>query len=378
MARKQVERSLPPVNVAFKSFRGFPAKASRQLLLLNELRGVAKKLRTKGSRPFYAMRAVALYFKVPLRTVAIAYEHLELEGILNRIRGSKTLLAGKNPSPSKPVRAVIGIPVWLHAIVVSPYSRALHWELEERLRHYGYVADIIFFRGDEVSRPDFAERLLNHNLDYLIWHTPHPLANQVLLSLKDHGVRQILVQPADNPSSLPMATYFQDWQHGYKLMAAEWKKLGIQTIIVPEPSYLPSKKALKSFSMILTANRLQVLMVRSSAGDIHHAAMNLPRKSYVVAFLDQLGAETICNEEPVIIEEILAHGRLAFCRGPIRAPYFLHREAAADLVRFSPGEIASRLADDIRNNNLPTETSSHTFRPVYENQVSFRTNVEIL
>lgn len=378
MARKKIQRSLPAVKSLFKSFKGFPAKSSRQLLLLNELRSAAKALRTKSPRPFYAMREISLHFKVPLRTVAIAYEQLELEGILNRIRGSKTLLAGKSLSPRKPVRAVVGIPVSFHAIVVSPYSRALHLELEERLRNYGYVADIIFFRDDEVANPDFAERLQNHNLDYLIWHTPHSQANQVLLSLKDHGVRQILVQSIDNPNSLPVTTYFQDWQHGYKLMAEEWKKLGILTVIVPEPSYLSSKRALKSFSLVMTAARLRVIMVKNSAQDILHAAMKMPRKSYGVAFLDQMDAEIICNQEPVIVDRILKHGRLAFCRGPIRAPYFIRRDAAVDLVRFLPSEIAARLADGIRNYSPPSETPGHTFHSVYENQVSFRNNVEIL
>lgn len=371
MARKQVERTLPPIDSFFDSFRGFDPKASRQTALLKELRGAAKKLRSKNTRPFYAMRDVAKHFGVPLRTVAIAYEELELEGLLNRIRGSKTMLVGKTESPRKPVRALIGIPLWLHAIVVSPYSRLLHWELEDRLRHCGFVADIIFFRGDEVSKPEFADRLLQHNLDYIIWHTPHPSASQVILSLKDSGVRQIIIQPADNPISLALPTYFQDWQTAYKLMAADWHKHGIKTVLLFEPVYVPSQKAMKSFDATLRAAGLEVKTVKGTAAGLRDAALALPGPSTIVAFLDQLGADTICNEEPVVIEEILHHCRMAFCRGPLRVPYFQHRKAFADLVRFSAQEIAEKIVHDIRDSAIPGEGCVHTFHALYEPQAPF-------
>jgi len=118
-----------------------------------ELRRAAENLRGEAARTFYSMREVSSFFGLPLRTVAFAYEQLEKEGILNRIRGSRTLLEGKTVAPRTSVRAVVGIPVWLHAIVVSPYSRAFNLELEESLRAHGFVADMIFSVIMKSSRP---------------------------------------------------------------------------------------------------------------------------------------------------------------------------------------------------------------------------------
>ncbi|MBC2603783.1 GntR family transcriptional regulator [Puniceicoccus vermicola] len=378
MSRKQVERHLPPIEDTFTNFGGFAPNASRQAMLLRTLREATQRLRGKDSIPFYSMREIAHYFGVPLRTVAIVYENLELEGLLNRIRGSKTMLVGTSIAPSKPVRALIGIPLWLHAVVVSPYSRLLHWELEERLRHCGFVADIIFFRGDEVNRPEFAERLLQHNLNYIIWHTPHPLSSHVILSLKDSGVKQILIHPSDNFSSLSLPTYYQDWKSAYRQMSSDWRANGIKTVLVPEPTYMPSQRAMKSFAATVGTRDLDVRFIEGSAADLHKAALKQPENSTVVAFLDQLGADTICNEEPVIIEQILQHCRVAFCRGPLRVPYFHHRKAQADLVRFSAREIAEKIVNDIRDNKIPGEGPIHTFKAMYEPQAAFGSNSENL
>lgn len=369
MARKQVERSLPPIEVAFGSFSGFDPAHSRRAALLRELRAVARRFRTKEARPFYAMRDVALHFGVPLRTVAVTYEELEMEGVLNRIRGSKTMLVGRTISPRKPIRALIGIPLWLHAIVLSPYSRLLHVELGDRLRQCGFVADIIFFRGEETSSPEFAERLLQHNLDYVIWHTPHPSSSQVILSLKDNGVRQILVQPTDTLMSLALPTYLQDWQTAYREMAEDWCSLGIRDVILPGPIYAPSIKALKSFEATMREAGLKVSQVAGTAFAIREAAARLPQESTAIAFLDQSGADMICNEEPVIMEEVLAQYRVAFCRGPLRVPYFQKREVYVDLIRFSVYEIAGRIVQDIRDGLIPGKGCIHTFRAQYEPRV---------
>jgi len=377
MARKQIERSLPPVETAFGPFAGFEPAVSRRAVLLRELRAVARRYRSKEARPFYAMRDIALHFGVPLRTVAVAYEELELEGLLNRIRGSRTMLIGRTLSPRRPIRALIGIPLWLHAIVLSPYSRLLHVELGDRLRQCGFVADFIFFRSGESFSPEFARRLLQHNLDYVIWHTPHPSSSQVILSLKDNGVRQILVQGTDATMSLALPTYYQDWQSAYHEMAADWRRNGIRDIILPGPIYAPSMKALKSFDATMRSAGLNVSHVQGSALAIRDAVCKLPQSSTAVAFLDQTGADIICNEEPVIMEEILTRYRGAFCRGPLRVPYFQKREVSVDLVRFSVHEVAGRIVQDIRDGLIPGKGCIHTFRARYESRVSMGIEEEL-
>jgi hypothetical protein len=368
MARKQVTRDLPSLQAHVDAFRALSADANRQAAILEHLRKAALKMQEDESRPFYSMRQIAALFGLPLRTVAIAYEQLEKEGVLNRIRGSKTILEGRAASSRDPVRAIVGLPIWLHAVVVSPYTRMLYMELEERLRSHGFVADIIFFRDKEATTTDFARRLLQHRLDYVIWHTPHPLANQTLLSLKDHGIKQILVHPSDNPTSINLPMYLQDWQRAYAEMAAIWQEAGIRQVIVPEPLYLPSKRALRTFSATMEERGLKISLVDGDARALEKQAGQHAAGRCAVAFIDQLGAEIICNEEPVIIERLLRTARIAFCRGPIRMPYLHNRKASMDIIGFSPVEVAQRVVSDLRwGIALPgkqTATFTATFRPL--------------
>jgi len=378
MARKRILRTLPPLADVIPSLPDSTSEGSRQLALLEAMRKAAKALRKKDSMPFYSMRQVASQFGLPLRTVALVYETLELEGILNRIRGSKTDLVGKTSSPRTPVRAIVGIPIWLHAMVVSPYSRVLHIEMEDRLRESGFVADFIFFRGEEGNEPDFAQRLLRHNLDKVIWHTPHPLASNVLLSLKDHGIQQIIIQSNESPTCIPVPTYLQDWQPSYREMAQVWRASGISRVVVPDPVYLPSKRAMKMFTATLAKHGLEVDVCESSASALQHKVSSHRKKANIgVAFMDQLGADAICNEEPVILEEIINSVRVCFCRGPIRMPYFNHRLAKADIIRFSPVEIADRVIQDLKHLQA-NDGVVHVFEASFNPQVSLSTETETL
>lgn len=378
MARTQVPRNLPPLEELFQDFTGFTGNGSKQLALAEILKKSFKQLRKKESRPFYSMREVAEYFHLPLRTVALVYRALEREGLLSCFRGSQTMLVGKTLAPRTRVKAVVGIPLWFHALIVSPYSRALNMEFEERLRENGFVADIIFYRGDASIEPEFAQRLLDHNLDQVIWHSPHPLSQNVLLTLKDHGVKQIVVQHTETQTSLDFPSYLLEWRPAYKMLASTWYKAGIRSVIVPDPIYLPSKKAVRGFFSILTQQGLKVELVENKANLIREKVLASQKTSCALAFIDQQGADAICNEEPVIIEELLQAARVAFCRGPIRLPYFAHRPGKVDLVRFSPMEVADRVVDDMVKGVIPAQGLIHTFEAGYEAQVDLNQQAELL
>lgn len=379
MSRKRIFRNLPPLAEVFQDFAGFSETTSKQQALLENLKNVAQSLQQNDSRPFYSMREVVDHFQLPLRTVALAYQSLEMEGFVNRIRGSQTLLVGKKTTLRNPVRAVVGLPIWLHAMVVSPYSRTWNLELEERLRENGFVADLIFFKDREIQGPEFAQRLIDHRLDVVIWHTPHPLTAGTLLSLRDHGVQQIVIQSAEAPLLLSLPTYLQDWSPAYKELASIWKKEGVRQVIIPEPVYLPAKRALKNFTTILREQGLEPVFTEDSAKHLcNKLAQFKNKRACAIAFMDQQGADAICNEEPALIEELMRQTRVAFCRGPIRIPYFHHRDARADIVRFSAVEMADKVVEDLHKLSSLPKKIIHTFVPAVEPQRALSENAESL
>jgi len=323
------------------------------------------------------MREIATYFKASLRTVARAYEILEREGLFSLLRGSQTLLAGTTDSTQKLVRGVVGIPIWLHSMVVSPFTRATWMEVEERLRKNGFVADLIFFRTGEDCLPDFGERLLEHDLNFIIWHTPHPLASHVRLYLQDHGVRQITIQMKESPMSEFPPTYLLDWQPAYREMANAWRDAGIRLVLIPNPVYLPSQQAITGFRRFLEGCGMKTRLVEGTASALLE---NIQGQGVtVVAFMDQEGADSLCNKNPAIIEHISLTARLAFCRGLIRLPYLEERPTRVDIAGFSPIEIASRIESDFchQSSRLHMERL-HTFEANYQPQKSLNDIMEHL
>lgn len=365
MSRKSIARSLPPISEVL-STAALTEHSNKQRVVLEELKKAAKRLRRRKSQPFYSMREIAGFYKASLRTVARAYEMLEREGLFTRLRGSQTLLTGTADSTQNLVRGIVGIPVWLHSIIVSPFTRVLWMELEECLRKEGFVADIIFFRTGEDFMPDFGERLLRHNLNYVIWHTPHPLASHVRLYLQDHGVKQLTIQMKESPMSTFPATYLLDWQPAYLAMAKAWREAGIRRVLIPNPVYLPSQQALKSFRKLLNDSGMEVQVIGGGASDL---LQNVRGQGITaVAFLDQQGADTLCNKNPMVIEQISLAARLAFCRGPIRLPYLEGRSTRADIVGFSPVGMAERIAADLCNQSKVQSEKPFTFEALFHSQ----------
>jgi hypothetical protein len=76
----------------------------------------------------------------------------------------------------------------------------------------------------------------------------------------------------------------------------------------------------------------------------------------------------LCNEDPAIIEQILAISRVAFCRGRIHLPYFEHRVARADILGFSASEMVDRIVNDLGHLSGRGADTPHCFEAAYQPQ----------
>jgi len=360
VSRKRIPRSLPPLPEVFGDFSGFLESSNKQSLLLLELRKAARRLRKRKSQPFYSMREVAEFFKAPLRTVAIAYESLEDEGIVNRVRSSQTLLIGSADSTQSVVRGVVGIPIWLLSIVVSPFSRTFHLELEERLRKKGYVADFIFFRTGEDCQPDFAERLLRHGLNYLIWHTPHPLGSQVQLCMKDHAIRQIIIQPTESPRSQMQPNYLLNWQPAYHEMASTWSDAGISRVLIPKPVYMPSKQALTNFCQLLKSHDIETQLVEADARGLLDTIGTRP--STAVAFMDQQEPIPCATRTPPSSSRSSPSRASHSAAAPSTCPISNAVPRTRTSWEYSAAEMVDRIVNDIGNTSGRNSDTPHCFR----------------
>lgn len=336
--------------------------------LLDELRSACKHLRKPKPQVFYSMRDIVEHFHVPLRTVALVFKDLETEGLLNSIRGSHTLLTGSSSFPRFPVRGVIGLPIWLNTMVLSSYTRRVNMELETRLRALGFVADLIFHHTkDEESHPDFAEQLLSHHLDAVIWQNPHPQSLQNLISLSEHGVRVLVIQTLEAKTSLPAVIYLQDWRPGYDEIARRWSETGVKKVWLPlDPGKLAYQKETSIFVEIMRGHGLKVEICDADVSKFPlHASSRKTGKQEAFAFLEIESADRLCNREPIAMERLARHARLALCRGTIRCPYLQHRGVDIEVVGFCAREISKKLIEDMQIlPGIPLGVR-HTFKAKY-------------
>ncbi len=377
MPRKPPSRTLPALVELYPGFKGFPSSDSHQKLLHETLRTLAKRRQRKHPQAFYSLREISRFFGVSLRTAAIAYEQLEHEGLLRRIRGTQTLLTGKRVSPQKAVRAVVGMPIWLQTVLGSPYAWALCMEIEELLRKNGFVADFIFFRGTNNSIEDIVDRLLSHHLDYIIWYvSPRLLNPQILLSMKDRGIQQVVIHSKEKPGTYPCATYLQDWQTAYGEMASRWKQQGIQRVFIPKPSDTAQWET-RCLMRVLASHELASEIIPGSLAQVRKESRRRPREKSAVAFTSMEEAHMLCNEDPFSTEELLNTSLIAFCRGPLRLPYFHHRPLVVDLVGIPPSLRARRIVDDLCSGEVRERGVLHTFYAEYHPQIDLSSHQEL-
>src|SRR5437879_2323206 len=107
MARKKIPRTLAPLPKA----PHFGEEESKQARLLEILRAFARSAQTDKAQLFYSLNEVAEKFKVPASLVGKVFAQLEGERLLRRIRGSRTILEGRNARQILSVRAMVVLAV---------------------------------------------------------------------------------------------------------------------------------------------------------------------------------------------------------------------------------------------------------------------------
>ncbi|MBE2204718.1 MAG: hypothetical protein IAE94_10305 [Chthoniobacterales bacterium] len=381
MARRALLKDLPPLEEVFASFPGFQDGFSRQQTLINALRDCAKKLQRDQSRHFYSVREISHHFSIPLRTTALAFETLDIEGLLHRIRGAHTLLTGRNFVSRKPVNGVVGLPIWLTSMITSPFQCAFQSEMDEHLRTRGFVADTIFFNAGEDRDPDFANRLLRHNLDFLIWQSPDPLSSHVLMTVREHGIRLILIQSTESSLGIPSRNYLCDWQPAYRQMASHWKSQGIRRVLIPTPPQLLHRRAAKMLASILEEHRMEVLTMEPDEKSLSSRCARSPKASSqpvrdVLAFVDFSTADHLCNGYPDLIENLSRRSLLAFCHGPVRVPQLSARRICVDLVHLDPKELAQAVVKDLSDPRQTHEGLRKTFTAEFIPQIILKSTLD--
>jgi len=219
MPRKKLVRPLPPL----RRNRSL-ARSEYKIERLSEiLRDAAKKHQTEQRQVFYAVRDVAKRFDVSLSLVAAVYRQLEREGLLTRVRGSRTLLEAFGSGRQVVVHAIIGVPMALSSFLTRQKYRMFFMRMRRELRRRGFVTAGLLYEGSEANADFLFERIRQCNVDSVLWYMPDRCARETAFLLRDAGVRVIGIGDGNLPSfacryeiqrEKAIAEILRDWKAG--------------------------------------------------------------------------------------------------------------------------------------------------------------------
>ncbi len=349
--------TLPALHELWADFRGLPAGQSQAAAVRDFVRRTARRRQAAQDQPFYPMRAVAAFLNVPLRAVSRAYEAVQAEGLLTRLWGSGTMVAGSQPRPRRPPRSVVGMPIWLPGFVSSTGWRTLFVGLEEELRRHDMIGDFIFFQENEDIRPGFFDRLQAHHLDTVVWFVPPPSVTSTLARLLDSGIRLIVI--GKGWYRHPRQQYIISREKAWRQALQQWREEGIRRVVLCLSDDLPSE-------LVVAEQRREVRLFETSAAaaglkwDRIQVQPSSPSKSLAAVAAARAPAVFLgvwyhawCSHTPEAAAEFLARTRVLLAPEPPSIPAFRDRGLHADVIGFDYRAMARRVVRDLAGGTLP-------------------------
>ena len=361
MSRCQVKRTLPPLASLLPRFNGFGPAENKTQALYDQVQALAVRLHGPASQPFYSVREVAAFFGVTAPSVTRVYERLEAAGLLLRLRGAMTLLRGTRPQPRSPVQGVVALPIWSYGYLALVEWQVFFQQLAESLRQHYLVADYIFYSYKEYSRPDFAEMLLAHHPDYLVWLFPlADMFNQIQATVQ-RGVQALAV--AMPPTHTPFPTYVVSWERALSKVLRDQADRGATEVVIPlQPGgESPMAGVVRRLATRhnLTCSLYQIADL-DSPDWVGYVRALTPRRNRVVVFADDLWCDSLCRAAWGEMLPLLSQPHVVFLHRPTVQARWL-TSATINILALDWRKLAERIATDIATEKLFQPVTQATF-----------------
>jgi hypothetical protein len=356
MARKKVTRALAPL----PGRRALEKAHHKTETLIEILRNVAVKNQQEQPRAFHSVREVATHFRVPVSTVQRAYHRLEQEGLLTRVRGSKTLLQGLHFDRRLGVRAFIGLPASLSAFVTLQAYRTFFIRIRRELRLRGFATAMVFTDRNEMKTPVLSERLKAYEIDTVLWFQPPREAQETAPRLADLGIRLLGVAHEDSPT-IP-CRYEVSRGRAIVTLLKEWKENAIDQVTVvrwKEHRASALEQALDNTLDELGIKAVPALFREQRSERFLRSLEKMKTKGII--FSSALLASKLSFRAPGTLADLLRVQRVAFLNGPVSMPFAKVPEAQVDLVLVDWQIVAEQIVDDLITQDAFQNSSSTIF-----------------
>ena len=341
MPRNKVSRDLGPLPRC-----SAPLAQGKTDSLLQILKSLALKNQREQPRVFYSLREVAKQFKVPVSTIARIYGDLENEGLLSRVRGSKTILNGLRYNRRR-VRAFIGLPAVLSNFITLPEYRRFFICIRRELWLRGFASTMVFFRPEEAADGTLSDQLKSYEVDTVIWLQPGRSARESMLRLSDMGVRVIVISEVGTPG---ISSRYYVWKaSGVEALVRTWKGSNpvCRVTIVNGKDYR-SPVIEEVLHVLVDELGIEAVVKTFRSQSVHAFLRDLrrPRTDGIIFSCTAL-ASMFSFQCPLTIVDLLRSARVAFIDGWVDLPFAKIPDVLVDLVTFDWQAIAESIVNDV-------------------------------
>jgi hypothetical protein len=298
-------------------------------------------------RVFYSLREVAQQFKVPISTVAKVYSEMEQEGVLSRVRGSKTILNGLRPKRKLSVRAFVGLPTLTSNFIAIQDFRTFLISLRQELWLRGFAATIFFFRPSDLANGTLVGQLKDYKVDSVIWFHPGRTAMETFLRLADMGIRVIVISEVGTPT-MP-SRYFVWKEHAIAALLQQWKdrNLADRVMLVNSKGYRSPvteeivRVILQSFGIEPVIRSFQDEDSSVFLRDLCHV------KASRIIFPAAGLVSRFAFRSPDQMTDLMKAQRLALVDGPTDMPFAQVPDGAVDVVMVNWQAVSESIVNDL-------------------------------
>jgi hypothetical protein len=315
--------------------------------LLQILRSLAIKHQREQPRVFYSLREVANRFRVRISTVAKIYHDMEQEGLLSRVRGSKTVLNSLRNNRRLSVRGFVGLPALISNFITIQDYRRFFISIRRELWLRGFATTMFFFRPDEAADGRLSDELKSYEVDTVIWLHPGRTARETLLRLSDMGIRVIVISQVGTPS-MPCRYYV--WkERAIESLLKDWKdRNSIRKITVVDS---------KDYRSPVTEEVLRVILQNLGIGAVARTFHDEDSSAFLrelrraetggIIFPSSGLASMFAFRSPDQLADLLTSQRVAFVDGEIDIPFAKVPDVPVDLVTVNWQAVAESIVNDL-------------------------------
>jgi hypothetical protein len=356
MARKKLIRSPS----ALRGRRIFSDADRKTDLLYTILRNAALKHQTEQPQIFYSLREVATRYLVSTSMVSEAYHRLEKEGLLARVRSSRTILKAASSVSRVVVHGIVGVPMPLSLLITRPKCRIFLMLMRSELSRRAFRAPGLLFTAAEARADFLLERLKESGVSAVLWYLPDQCARETALLLKDIGVRVIGIGDGGVPT-IPCRYQIQR-ETAMRVILRRWKtetnfkKIGI---VRASRRSAADEERLEAWLESEGFSCDYVTIEKERTPDAFLKSLSRRRRQGFI--LPGPAASFFGFRAPESLCDLFRQHRVALMDGPVSLPFAPVSGVRADIAAADWASIASAITEDFLTRNAFADSQTTVF-----------------